>query len=280
MRSPARKNSQARSFAIQKRGSRTWERPLRKQFLSFCGNFAEGTTTSAKYFLNLFYPPVCPHCDCPLDSLESHPVLCQECDDKLRFDQASRCSKCGLELPKSCISCPTCRKQNFRFDAVITLGDYRGVRREAILRMKHFSEQPLGSALGRALADSVKSRLMDKYPDVIAPVPMSWWRRARRGFSGPELLAESIARILGIRMDRRLICCQRSTQKQSLLSPPERQRNVRGAFRLTRGYHLDGCHVMLIDDVVTTGATVNELARILRRAGTRRITVIAVARAS
>jgi ComF family protein len=151
--------------------------------------------------------------------------------------------------------------------------------------MKHFHEQPLASAMGRLLAHRLRQRLTDAAaeleagPQVIAPMPTHWVRRLSRGTSAPEVLAEAMAAETGIRLATRLLQCTRRTAKQSLLSPRQRPRNVKGAFRVRPGNELLGLHVVIIDDVVTTGATANEAARILRRAGASCITVAAVSRA-
>jgi predicted amidophosphoribosyltransferase len=116
--------------------------------------------------------------------------------------------------------------------------------------------------------------------DVVVPMPIHWLRRALRGTSSPEVMAEAIGAQLQVNLAKGMLRCARSTKKQSLLSPRQRQHNVRGAFCVSPKYPPQGLHVVLIDDIVTTGATASEAAQTLRRAGAARVTVAVVARAA
>jgi predicted amidophosphoribosyltransferase len=109
---------------------------------------------------------------------------------------------------------------------------------------------------------------------------MHWTRRTLRGVQTTEVLAEAMACELKIPTDRRVLRSVRSTRKQSLLSPMERQRNVRHAFASRAGCHLAGRYVGLVDDALTTGATANEAAGVLKAAGAPRVSVFVVARAA
>lgn len=116
-------------------------------------------------------------------------------------------------------------------------------------------------------------------PDIAVPVPMHWKRQLTRGTNSAEILAMEIARNLGIPAVPRLLTRCRNTLPQKDLQPKERIGNVRGAFRLTTGYAIQGARVLLIDDILTTGATCRETAGVLRRAGARSVIVAVLARA-
>jgi predicted amidophosphoribosyltransferase len=132
--------------------------------------------------------------------------------------------------------------------------------------------------MGHLLAEALSESISLHPPDLLVSVPAHWLKRLRRGVNGPDLLIEAIGSSLSIPTSRALLYCHRRTRKQGTLLPAERLRNVHDAFGLTRGYDLSGAHVMLVDDIMTTGATSSEAARVLRRAGARRVTVLVVAR--
>ena len=145
--------------------------------------------------------------------------------------------------------------------------------------MKHQRDYALMAAMGTLIAERLVQQSDVANPDFLTSIPTHWGRRAIRGVSGPEIMAEIAASHLQRRLARRLLRCRRKTSKQSMLSPAQRRRNVRGAFRLAPGYPLDGRHVVLIDDIVTTGATASEAAKVLTQAGVGSVTVAVVARA-
>ena len=174
--------------------------------------------------------------------------------------------------------CPRCRGRNYHFQEALSLGVYRGELREAILRMKHPAQEPLAMAMGRLLAARVRTWLADRPPDVLIPIPMHWTRRWVRGCNCAELLAESLSKRLGAPWTGRLLRFRRKVKKQGTLLPAERLSNMRGAMQVRAGRDITGARVLLVDDVMTTGATASEAARVLRRAGAERVFVAVVAR--
>ncbi len=116
------------------------------------------------------------------------------------------------------------------------------------------------------------------WPDLVVPVPMHWSRRIARGTNPAEVLAETVAQKLRIPVALDLLHNRRKTRKQGTLLPDQRRRNVREAFSVSAGYDIKDTCVLLIDDVMTTGATGDELSRMLRQAGAKRISVAVLAR--
>lgn len=149
---------------------------------------------------------------------------------------------------------------------------------QAVLWMKQRVHEPLTQAMGWVLADRMTERCRGEEWDRIVPVPMHWWRRLRRGVHPARVLAEAVGQRLSIPVTPSLLLCRRPIRKQGTLSPAERQRNVRGAFRTSATHDITDEKILLVDDVMTTGATANEAARMLRRAGAREVTVAVVAR--
>lgn len=159
------------------------------------------------------------------------------------------------------------------------MGIYRDRLREAVIRMKQRVAEPLTLTMGRLLADVLHRRwdAADR-PDLVVPVPAHWWKRIRRGFNGPDLLSESLGRQWGLPIGNGVLYCRRRTEKQGTLLPSERFANVRGAFAVRSRVDLKQAHVLLIDDIMTTGATGSEAAKMLRQAGAARVTLAVVAR--
>jgi ComF family protein len=176
-------------------------------------------------------------------------------------------------------SCPRCRKLPLRFDTVVTLGSYHAGLRDMVLRMKRPTHNGLSMAMGRLLADRRRDRLVELQADMVIPIPMYWPRRLRRGANNPEVLASCLARSLGIPVGRRILVRHRHTLPQADLPPSRRFKNVQGAFRVRRADAVKDARVLLVDDVLTTGATCSEAAKMLKKAGAAWVGVAVVARA-
>lgn len=167
------------------------------------------------------------------------------------------------------------------FDTALPLGDYDGLLREAVLKTKRLAHESLSLALGRLLAQRRCGELAKTCPSVIVPVPMHWWRKLRRGVNSPEIVAGCLARHLKVPVVRQAVVRRRNTLPQKDLLPRERFRNMRGAFRIGRRNRVvwKDSHVLLVDDILTTGATCSEVARLLKQAGAKRVSVAILAKA-
>ncbi|MFV2065555.1 MAG: ComF family protein [Pirellulales bacterium] len=234
---------------------------------------------------DLLFPPLCAYCERPLESSGNEPLLCRDCVERLVGQRGDLCIRCGA-LVRAEFSrlaqvegCPRCRKRPIRFDGVVSLGTYEKSLREAVLQMKRPWGEPLAVALACLLSRLVETYLGDRAPDVVVPVPMHWSRRIARRANNPEVLAEVLAHRLVVPVARKLLVRRRKTLTQFTLPPGERFRNIRGAFRATAGYHLEAARVLLVDDILTTGATSNEATRVLKAAGAAEVVVAVVARA-
>jgi predicted amidophosphoribosyltransferase len=178
---------------------------------------------------------------------------------------------------------------DFSFQGVIALWSYHGLVCDAVIAAKFAHRCPLGDALGRRLGAQVASHLRQDPPEVVTYVPSHVLRQLTRGGNGNQAIAEAVAsrlRKIGLPVKcRELLKTTRRIAKQAWLDDQQRQENVRGAFALRTGYsltkrrRLTGQHVLLVDDVLTTGATASEVSRVLAAAGARRTTLAVVARA-
>jgi ComF family protein len=164
------------------------------------------------------------------------------------------------------------------FDAVVVLGGYQDSLREAILRTKRRGGEPPADSLARLLILRRSAELAAFAPEAVAPVPMHWRRRLARGIDGPQILADRLGRELGLACVLRALRRRRFTELQRDLTPKERARNVRGAFALG-DVSLAGARVALVDDILTTGATANEVAKTLKRGGVASVLVVVAGRA-
>ncbi len=170
--------------------------------------------------------------------------------------------------------CPLCRRGLLGFDAAYSYGAYEGTLRELIHLFKYGRIRPLAGPLGELLALALPR---DQSFDAVVPVPLHWRRRWQRGFNQSELLAAAAARRYGIPVLRALRR-GRATASQAGLSNSRRRANVTGAFLVRRGQDVRGRRILLVDDVLTTGATASACAAALKQAGARAVAVLTLAR--
>ena len=189
------------------------------------------------------------------------------------------CGQCGVPFENQKPlhgegRCGLCRRGLTAFDWGRAYGVYEGPLRRVIQLLKYDRMRPLARELAVRMADLVGEA---GRVDLLAPVPLHRSRRRERGFNQAELLASELARISGIPVDSALLRRERATETQTGLAHNQRRLNVRGAFAVRRA--VAGRHIALVDDVITTGATVSECARVLKQAGAARVVALAAARA-
>jgi competence protein ComFC len=207
--------------------------------------------------------PVCPSCLAKPTALSAE-YFCVQCRSpfltRFPLDEEGRC---GL-----------CRRGVRGFDAAYSFGFYEDALRELIHLFKYGRVQTLAAPLGRLLARALP---LDQTFDVIVPMPLHWRKRWQRGFNQSELLAQEISRRthLPVRTALRRV---RYTNAQAGLTNAKRRENVSGAFRARKSESLRGRRVLLVDDVMTTGATAASCARALRLAGAKHVTLLTLAR--
>jgi ComF family protein len=251
---------------------------LGKQFL------ATGFTTAAeKIFSALFslvLPDDCRICGDPLKKISRIPVCpkCLAAPEPLAAEYMCAACRAPFASPWPLDEhglCGLCRRGAHGFDAAYSYGFYEGTLRELIHLLKYGKVPTLAGPLGRLLALAYPR---DQRFDVIVPVPMHWRRRWDRGFNQAELLAQVLGRRIGVpvcRAARR----RRATPPQAGLTSARRRENVTQAFSVRKTGAVKGRRVLLVDDVLTTGATVGACALALKRAGAKHVAVITVARA-
>jgi ComF family protein len=221
----------------------------------------------------VLFPPRCALCGRELDTLG---VLCPECERALPELEGPRCARCGEPVDDERIDlCIACGTKVQAIDRALFLGPYDGAWGDLVRMLKFDREVAVARYLGRRMADELREEGLADDVDLVTFVPMSRRDRQERSFNQAELLARVVARRIGCPTRRMLVKTVR-TPPQGRLSAAERKRNLRGAFRPIR---CEQGRVLLVDDICTTGSTVEECAQGLRRGGVQSVTVLAVARA-
>ncbi len=226
--------------------------------------------------LNLIYPLQCFICGSPIP-VEKGGYVCDKCKESFVFLKGEEiCQICGK--PQVSSLCWDCRQNVYSFDRARSVALYEGNWREMIHLFKYRNFPYLSSFFAPYLEEALSFHPFLKDVDLIIPVPLHWKEKWRRGYNQSLLLARQISRITGIEVREDLLFKKRNTPSQVSLSAEERRRNVKGVFSVRRGRELKGRRVLLVDDVFTTGATVNECAKVLKERGVEKVFVLTLAR--
>lgn len=232
----------------------------------------------SRLFTSIF-PDNCRICDSALAGYSRAPV-CREClNEPKPLNPEICCLKCRMPFLRDRALnedglCRLCAAGVGAFDAAYAWGGYDGVLKDLIHCFKFHGMRSLANPLGGYLAEAFPR---NEKIDAIVPMPIHWTRRMVRGFNQCELLARELSRHTGVPVAKLLVKIKR-TGKQSNLSGAKRRRNVRGSFETVQGEVVRGKRLLLLDDVLTTGATVNEAAQVLKNGGAARVVVLTVAR--
>ncbi|HZF18021.1 MAG TPA: ComF family protein [Steroidobacteraceae bacterium] len=220
-------------------------------------------------------PPTCIRCG---SSGRAPAVdLCADCESEFALNAAA-CPACAVSLPSNMDgACAACRRRPRPFDSAVAPYRYEYPVDRLVWRFKYEGRLEIGRVLAELLAGALAARRVMK-PDALIPVPLALAKLRERGFNQALELARPVARALSIPVRTDLCTRVRLTEDQAGLAARERRRNVRGAFAASD--QAVPRHVALIDDVLTTGSTCEELARELKRAGAVRVDVWVIARAN
>ncbi len=230
-------------------------------------------------FLDLLYPPRCEACG----RLGEAPI-CEECLAQIELVEAPVCRVCGEPfdpLAQAAPTCLRCRSGRRAFTRARAAAYYAGPLVQAIYRFKYYGQMVLGRPLGRLMVEALErgpaAELEVEKVDLVCPVPLHPSRLRERGFNQSALLAEEVAEARSLPV-RPLLARVRPTLPQVDLPPSSRRANVHNAFAPRLQEEIAGKRVLLVDDLFTTGATLTECARALRRGEAAEVKVLTLAR--
>ena len=239
-----------------------------------------------KPFIDLIYPPRCVICQEFLwkdraEKDQKELLFCQDCFDGFSEITSPLCTVCGrpfVSKVEEDHACEDCLRKTPFFNMVRAPYLYEGGIMEAIHQFKYAGRTHLADSLGPLLASFVKE-WMETTPEYLTmPVPLHHKRLREREFNQSLLLARHVASLIGTELDFLSLRRVRYTQPQTGLTSEERKRNVRKAFEITNPNEVKGRIILLVDDVTTTGSTLNECARVLKRAGAKGVFGFVLAR--
>ncbi len=230
----------------------------------------------------LVYPPHCVVCGRPTQEDEDR-YLCRDCIGTIRFVNGPTCRKCGHELgPYTAAGtrCANCRNMPLRFDRAVAAAHHAGAARHMVLAFKFAAQKYHAFPLSKLLAACLNDTDIPEKAQLIVPVPLHRSRLRSRGFDQSELLARELGDRLGLPVSTKILRRIVNTPPQTrATSRAGRRANVKGAFRVRRFAALiRGKSLLLVDDVLTTGATTSECAGVLKRAGAKRVYVATATR--
>ena len=226
-----------------------------------------------KILLDFLIPPTCPACHKRTDNNG----LCPECFSGLEFIGKQKCSVCGQPLdaivPGMAV-CGKCLKDPPCFHQAEAVFKYNEIIRKLILPFKHANKIELTELFVRWM--SANSKEMIQKNDILIPVPLHWRRLLKRKYNQSALITQRLAKRYGKTYAPLVLIRSKYTPSQGHLSPKDRKKNVQGVFSVKYPDKIKDKSILLVDDVFTTGATVNECAKILLKAGAKSVDVLTV----
>lgn len=247
---------------------------------------SQGLMGRLDWLVDWLYPPRCRACGSPIHGRDAE-AFCSLCWSRVNLVSHPLCSICGRPFPDASGDdhlCGGCLAHPPQFERARSWACYprdespEHPLRHVVQRFKYGRKVSLGKPLGRLMAQGCKEFLTECRIDLIIPVPLHPKRLRWRGFNQAVLLARQVSRVNNVALDPFVLSRNRETPPQTQLAEDERRKNVRGAFMLHPEKSVHGKSVLLVDDVYTSGATVNECSRTLKAGGAKQVYVLTLAR--
>lgn len=229
-------------------------------------------------FLHLLFPPRCPLCDEVLfhSLFAQGELVCQKCKDKPEYVKEPVCSRCGKPLEDEREEyCYDCGRKTCEFVQGKALWVYKGIVKDSLYRFKYHNRQEYAEYYSLELIRVYGEWLRRCDIQAVVPIPLSQRRLRQRGFNQAELIARKIGEKMNLPVRCNLLLRIRDTKAQKELNDAERKNNLKRAFK-TRTNKVQLDHILLIDDIYTTGSTMNEAAKELKQAGAEKIYCLSV----
>lgn len=220
-----------------------------------------------KYLLDMIYPKKCPVCHEILEDPAEQ--ICRKCLRKLVFVGKCYCLKCGKPMTDNTDFCRECAGRKRAFTQGRSILVYDDLMRESIIKYKYGRRVEYGDFYAKLMCKLAGKQILFWDPDLIVPVPMHDRKRRVRGFNQAEYLARRISKEMGIPFSDRAVKKVKATSSQKKLNAKERSRNLEKAFEVCED--IDGLKILVIDDVYTTGSTMEEIASVLSEKGAEKV---------
>lgn len=223
----------------------------------------------------IFFPNVCPICEMVIGKKE---MICRECIDKLKLIQEPKCQKCGKQLQTDeRLFCNDCSSSKHVFDKGVCIFEYKEEIKQTLYRFKYDNKRCYRDLFGYMGAKKYGKLLKEWKVEKIIPVPMYRKKKQRRGYNQAEEFGKALAEGTGIEMDCKSLVRVKDTKPQKGLNKEERYINLQKAFAVDLEKIKGMQSVLLVDDIYTTGSTIDACTEILKKAGVRRIYFMCVA---
>ena len=227
---------------------------------------------TADFLLDMLYPKRCPLCHQVLK--DRNTFVCAKCAGKVRPASGPLCMKCGRPVKMEEEYCEDCHKRAHYFTEGRSIFLYGEIWRQSLVRFKYYGCREYGDFYAKAMSIYAKKYLNRWKPQLIVPVPLHPGKQRMRGFNQAAYLAERLSGYTGIPWDEHLVRKIKKTRSQKKLDAAERRRNLKKAYLVTR--NISSLDVLVVDDVYTTGSTMDAMAMCLREAGAREVYFLTV----
>ena len=226
--------------------------------------------------LDFLYPGQCAGC---LGGYDRGAILCRDCEQQFEnLSTSPACEYCAMPLTEHGAPCPYCLGKGAPFfDRIVSIGMFQEPLRSLIHRAKYSGDWPLAELLADRLMEKESVRGLLGQTDCLVAVPLHYGRQVGRGFNQAQVIAQRMGRRCGVKSVKPVVRKRRTETQTYLHSQARRAENVQNAFRLTRPGCVAGKHVVLVDDVMTSGATLFEMARTLKPAGAASLSALVLA---
>ena len=230
--------------------------------------------------VDILYPPCCPFCDNALKEFEYSAKVCRECQKKLVYITENHCAKCGKSIHAEHVEyCQDCKRHFHYYDQARSLLSYQGKTKDALYRFKKDNRREYARFFGEEICRLLGRWIYNCKGDYLIPIPLYYKSQGSRGYNQAKLLADIIGKQIGVSVEEKLLEKVVETKQQKDLGREERGKNLERAFvvPVEARERIIGKTIILIDDIYTTGATVDAVAKVLKEAGARRVYAVTVA---
>ncbi len=232
---------------------------------------SQASKTTASFFFTF----TCSACRKPIDNFPKY-SLCPECIGKIKFIKPPLCNSCGAELDSVLEICSKCMKAAPRpWSSAISVFHMETFGKELIHQFKYGNQIELGRSLAELAANAIASSRI-KF-DYIEPIPLHWTKQLTRGYNQSEIVVNVLSKKMMVKKSN-FLKRTRNTKQQASLDKAERKRNLIGAFSIKREANCKNRTILLVDDVMTTGATLTEATKVLLEAGASKVNILVLAR--